>query len=161
MLTDAQLTFCTAQAMPSGASAPSTNVIDLAIAGKVLAKNDMSLVMFWTGTPAGTNLTISLRSGANAADLTSSPSFHWASGTIVAANYPVAGWAAGAEPFVLRLPQGKYNPNLTGGSSAEGPYKRYLGLWFVGVGDNTAGLLTAYIASDADVHAYAASAFAV
>jgi hypothetical protein len=164
MIIDGLNKFCEAQAMPNNASAVSTNVIDLGILGKVRPAGGLNLVMIWTGTPASDNnqsLQITLRSGADDTNLASSPTIHWSTGIILATNFDVAGFGAGLEPTVIALPTGRFNPNLAGGGSIEGPYKRYLALWFTGVNDCSDGLLTAALVFDADVHRYAPSGYVV
>lgn len=157
---DAQNLFCAAQAMPNGTTTQSTNVIDMGVAGKGLnTTSPMQLVLKWSGTPAGTSLRIDLRSGATAADLTSSPRIHWSTGIVVAANYATLGIGSGLEPTIIALPHSYYNPSLSAGSALTAPYLQYVGLIFVGVGDNSAGLLTAYLAQAEDMRTYAASGY--
>jgi hypothetical protein len=158
---DAQLMFCEALAMPNGASAASTNVIDLSLAGKVFASNQMKMFMIWTGVPVGTSLKIDLRSGATASYLTSTPSWHWSTGIIPQASYASQGIGVASSITIVHLPYGSYNPTLAAGTGATGAYKRYLGLYITAVGDATAGLLTAGLVSDIDLREYPASAFSV
>lgn len=161
MIYDAQLLFSSAQAMPNGGSAASTNVIDLYVAGKALAGSKLKLWMLWTGVPIGTSLKIDLRSGDTAADLTSTPSWHWSTGVIPAASYASQGIGVAGVMTIIPLPTGSYQPTLAAGTGATGLFKRYLGLYFTSVGDASAGLLTAGLATGVEVHAYPAASFTV
>lgn len=155
---DAQLQFSAAQAMPNGATAQSTNVIDLAIAKGLNTNKPLMLYLIWSGTPVGTSLRIDLRSGATT-DLTSSPRIHWSTGIVVAANYATLGIGSGLAPTLIAMPHSYFNPSLSAGSAATAPYLQYLGLIFVGVGDTSAGLLTAGLVEAMDMRTYAASGY--
>lgn len=164
---DAHLQFASALALTNGTAIGSTNVIDLSILGRSLL-GDMLLMLVWTGTPAGTSLNIDLRStdqdtGVPTTDLAVSPAIHWSSGVIPAADYPIMGFASGSYTLIKFpmpvLPQ----PNLIGGGAIDdvSGYKRYLGMFFTSVGDNSAGRITAELVSSADVHHYAPSGFSL
>lgn len=156
---DNQLQFCSAAAMPSGATATSTNAIDLSVIGHFFnTERPMKMYMIWSGTPVGTSLRIDLRSGATPTDLTSSPVIHWSSGIIPQASYAAVGWGSGLVPALIDLPSGGFNPGI---ASTGGTYKQYLGLVFVAVGDATAGLLTAGLCAAGcyDQRNYPASGF--
>jgi hypothetical protein len=160
MILDAQNMFSSAQALPNNTAAASTNVIDLGIAGRSLQLPDESLLLLWTGTPIGTSIRIDLRSGATAADLTSSPTVHWSSGVVPQADYAAQNIATG-KYTLIKLPWPTDQYSLSGGGSidAVGAYKRFLGLYFTTVGDASAGVLTAGLVRDADMQHYPASGY--
>ena len=145
MILDAQNLFSEGQALT--ATATSTNVLDL-----LGANTDNTTVDIGTGediylivqtTKAFTQgdeitLTAALQSGANAADLTSSPTVHFTTGALAGAAFKADGSVLAA----VRVPPGTY--------------QRYLGVQYTASNTLVAGEVTAFLTKDIDAwRAYA------
>jgi hypothetical protein len=155
----------TAQAMPQGAVAGSTNVIDLSIAGRSIGSGEPIglLLLVTTAITVGTSLMVDLRStnqdtGVPTTDLAVSPMIHWSSGVVTAAQYPAAGWGTAGQFMWLVLPP-VIIPSLQSTTTwSANPYKRYLGMFYTGV-STVAGAFTAKICRAVDMRQYGSAGY--
>ena len=136
MWIDKQLSLSDAQAIT--VDAPSTNVIDTTVArdiGNGAVPLYLVLQVTTAFAAAGT-ITISLRSAATT-DLTSSPTTHWSSGDQTKTTFLPAG-----KQIIVPLPPGTY--------------LRYVGLYYDVTISETAGVVDAFLTTDAqNYRAYA------
>ena len=169
MIRDAQNQFSAAQALTNGSVLTSTNVIDLALTFSTTTVDQhgfcttepMMVYFNWTGTPAGTNLKIEIRSSTTTNPQAATFRTHWSTGIIVAANYATAGIGSGLATTFISLPHGPYNPSLGAAAQGTGFYLQYLGVIYDSTGDNTAGIVTCGLVKAGDMQVLGASGYTV